>query len=317
MYDGTVYGRFAIQFGLVAGALAKLGTAYHHDTFLPEILNLETMGCFAMTEIGHGSDVQQLETQATYDSTTQEFVLTTPSKEAIKWWAGQLGTVADIAIVWAQLYIDGSHKGVHAFLVPLRDTKGVHRGNIGLKMGANAMDNGYLCLDHVRIPRVNMLDRFSQVSTEGKYLCELRPGKRFAESMNQFILGRIAMGASSLTNAAIAMTIAARYSTIRQAFGRPLIEYTTHQTQLVSLLSTHMAYLCLKSSVIRKYDQNTAQLHASSCAMKAMFADHAVNALTICRRLVGGHGYSACNRFGPLRDAQVSKLERNRFGSEN
>ena len=220
--------------------------------------------------------------------------------------------MADLAIVWAQLHVGARCHGVHAFVVPLCDTQtkrpypGVHRGDIGPKMGANAMDNGYLCLNQVRIPRKYMLDRFSHVTRDGHFHCELRPNARFAESMGQFIMGRIAMAASALTNAQLAMVTAVRYSCVRHAFGRPVIDYATHATQLVKLLSQHMVYTCLKSKVVKLHQRSVKPLHALSCIIKALFTEHAVQALTIGRRLMGGHGYSACNRLGPLRDAQVS-----------
>jgi acyl-CoA oxidase len=79
-----------------------------------------------------------------------------------------------MATVFAQLHIEGENKGVHAFLVPLRDPKGninpgIRIADVGHKMGINGVNNGRIWFDHVRIPRVNMLNKVANVTPEGKY----------------------------------------------------------------------------------------------------------------------------------------------------
>lgn len=64
--------------GLFGGAIENLGTACHHELYVKPTIDLELLGCFAMTETGHGSDVQSLETTATYDAQTHEFVIDSP-----------------------------------------------------------------------------------------------------------------------------------------------------------------------------------------------------------------------------------------------
>ena len=76
--------KFGVQFGLWGGAVHHLGTTDHHERYLKQITSLELPGCFAMTETGHGSNVQQIETTATYDPHTQEFVIDTPVERARK-----------------------------------------------------------------------------------------------------------------------------------------------------------------------------------------------------------------------------------------
>ena len=64
--------------GLFGGAIENLGTERHHKAYVQRLIDLDLLGCFAMTETGHGSDVQALETTATYDPATQEFVIDSP-----------------------------------------------------------------------------------------------------------------------------------------------------------------------------------------------------------------------------------------------
>ncbi len=73
--DLSVLVKVGVQFGLFGGAILQLGTQHHHDLYLAKLVTGETMGCFAMTETGHGSNVQALGTVATYDPGTQEFVV--------------------------------------------------------------------------------------------------------------------------------------------------------------------------------------------------------------------------------------------------
>lgn len=115
--------------------------------------NNQINGCYAQTEMGHGSNVAGLETTATFDKETDEFVIHTPSKSAIKMWPGDMGLNSNFAIVYAQLIIFGKKFGVQPFLVQLRDRvtherlAGIESGDLGPKIGYNSKDNGWLSFD--------------------------------------------------------------------------------------------------------------------------------------------------------------------------
>ena len=70
------------------------------------------VGCYAQTELGHGSNVAQLETTATLDMKTDEFVMHCPTVTSTKFWPGNLGIVANHAIVFARCIVDGNDYGV-------------------------------------------------------------------------------------------------------------------------------------------------------------------------------------------------------------
>ena len=89
-----------------------------------------------------------------------------------------MGRTANYAVVYARLILPDASTGtkdygVHPFLVQLRSlkdhsfVKGVTTGDIGAKFGTSGNDNGWLKMDHVRIPRDQMLMRFSKVHIEG------------------------------------------------------------------------------------------------------------------------------------------------------
>ena len=119
--DLSVLVKVGVQFGLFGGAILQLGTKAHHDEYLPDLITGKVMGCFAMTETGHGSNVQALGTVATYDASTEEFVITTPDDASRKDYIGNAARHAEVAVVFAQLEIDGESEGVHAIVVPLRE----------------------------------------------------------------------------------------------------------------------------------------------------------------------------------------------------
>src|SRR3954453_8087323 len=113
-----------VQFGLFGGAVLHLGPERHHERYLHRIAKLDLPGCFAMTETGHGSNVQALRTTATYEPETQEFVVHTPDDDARKDYIGNAARDGRIAAVFAQLVVGGESRGVHALLVPIRDDQG-------------------------------------------------------------------------------------------------------------------------------------------------------------------------------------------------
>src|SRR5690606_33694639 len=132
-------------------------------------------GCFAMSEVGHGSNVADLETTARFDPATRELVIDTPAESARKEWIGGAACDARMATVFAQLEVAGERHGVHAVLVPIRDDDGrplpgVRTGDSGHKMGLNGVDNGRLWFDGVRVPVDNLLDRFAQIDAAGHYV---------------------------------------------------------------------------------------------------------------------------------------------------
>ena len=121
--DLSLLVKCGVQFGLFGGAVLHLGTERHHERYLRDVASLELPGCFAMTETGHGSNVQALRTTATYDPETQEFVVHTPDDDARKDYIGNAARDGRMAAVFAQLIVGGEERGVHALLVPLRDER--------------------------------------------------------------------------------------------------------------------------------------------------------------------------------------------------
>lgn len=177
-------------------------------------------GCYAQTELGHGSNVAGLETTATYDKERDEFIINTPNISASKFWPGEMGKSASVAAVYAKLIINGKSYGVHAFFVPLRDPKtwehlpGIESGDIGPKFGYNSKDNGYLIFRNVRIPRENLFKRYAEVDKEGNF--KVKGDLRVLYSV--MLITRVTIAAVAWLTLGQALTIATRYSVVRRQF---------------------------------------------------------------------------------------------------
>jgi acyl-CoA oxidase len=315
--------KFGVQFGLWGGAVFHLGTAGHHDRYLRQIFSLELPGCFAMTETGHGSNVQQLATTATYDAATQEFVIDTPVEHARKEYIGNAACHGRMAAVFAQLIVGGDSHGVHTFVVPLRDEQGqlvpgVEIEDCGQKLGLNGVDNGLIWFRQVRVPRDALLNRYGDVTPDGRYESPIEdPSKRFFTMLGTLVQGRVCISAGALTAGKTALTIAVRYCLRRRQFGPegrmevPILDYRTQQRRLMPRLAKtfaqHYAQQELSARFHRVFsdpdvpDRERRQLESLTAGMKAATTWHAIDTIQQCREACGGAGYMAVNRFAALK----------------
>ena len=84
---------------------------------MPLLESHRILGCYAQTELGHGSNVAKLETTATLDLDTDEFVINTPTLTSTKFWPGDLGRHTTHALVMAKCVIKSKNYGIQPFIV--------------------------------------------------------------------------------------------------------------------------------------------------------------------------------------------------------
>jgi acyl-CoA oxidase len=270
-----------------------------------------------MTEIGHGSNVRDIETIATYDANTQEFVIDTPHPDARKDWIGNAADHGRMATVFAQLVVGEEHHGVHALLVPLRDASGTPLPGItiedcGAKAGMNGVDNGRIGFRQVRVPRLNLLDRFGQVSENGVYTSAIASkSRRFFTMLGTLVAGRISIAAGAMSAAKSGLTIAIRYADRRRQFGPegapevPILDYLMVQRALLPALARTYALDFAMKDLIRAYaemkEEDAREIEALAAGLKAVSSAHTVNTLQACREACGGQGYLEENRIPILK----------------
>ncbi|XP_012369957.1 peroxisomal acyl-coenzyme A oxidase 1 isoform X2 [Octodon degus] len=304
-----------LHLGMFLPTLLHQATAEQQERFFMPAWNLEITGTYAQTEMGHGTHLRGLETTATYDPKTQEFIMNSPTVTSIKWWPGGLGKTSNHAIVLAQLFTQGKCYGLHAFVVPIREM-GTHKplpgitvGDIGPKFGYEEMDNGYLKMDNYRIPRENMLMKYAQVKPDGTYVKPVSNKLTYGTMVfvRSYLVGEAARSLSK------ACTIAIRYSAVRHQSeikpGEPepqVLDFQTQQYKLFPILATAYAfqfvgkymkdtYYRINESIGQGDLSELPELHALTAGLKAFTTWTANTGIEECRLACGGHGYSHCS----------------------
>jgi len=322
--DPSLQIKSGVQWGLFGAAVLQLGTAQHHEKYLPGIMSLDVPGAFAMTETGHGSDVASVATTATYDEETQEFVIDTPFRGAWKDYLGNAAKDGIAAVVFAQLITKGVNHGVHAFYVPIRDADGAFLPGVGgeddgLKGGLNGIDNGRLHFTGVRVPRTDLLNKYGDVAEDGMYSSPISsPGRRFFTMLGTLVQGRVSLDGSAVNAAKVALKIAITYGNERRQFTagsetdeEVILDYQRHQRRLLPLLATTYAAGFAHEVFLHKFDDvfsgradsdtDRQDLETIAAALKPLSTWHALDTLQEAREACGGSGFLTENRLTSLR----------------
>jgi len=299
--------------------------------------NLEYIGAYAQTELGHGSNVRALETTATFDPVTDEFVIHSPTLSSIKWWPTGM-YAATHGIVFAQLYSKGKNYGYHGFMVQFRDDQGdlmpgVEVGEIGPKIDPRNTNIGYARFTHVRVPRFNMFARSQQLTREGDYIAAPPKLSKFKYIGMMTIRAGMVGGAYSMT--ANAATIAVRYLCIRRqgfkdstsedalASGEhAVLDYQLHQYRVFKALALaytfHFSSRYVQEFLSRVRDgimagddkaaDGLAELHATLAGMKTFCTWTAHQQVEAMRKSCGGQGFLRASGVGDLAQATAEPV---------
>lgn len=336
-YPGA-HGRLSNHTGLFEPAIRLLGSEEQVRAWDAALRDFGVLGCFALSEVAHASNARGVETTATYDASRGEFIITSPRAESGKFWIGSAASSATHAVVYAHLIVDGHAHGLNAFIVPLRDMRDgsplphVSLRDTGPKMGRNALDNGYILFSGVRIPRGNMLSRYTQVEADGT----VAASPLQALALGALVGGRIIMVHASAWTQAMALTICVRYMLVRRQFKpvearaaagldarleQQVLDYPVQLRRIVPLIASTYAYHCADLELKRMHVKlqsmleslsagDTAsmeatgawlkQVHAFSAGLKAEASWTAYHAVDTARQACGGHGYSALSGLPSL-----------------
>eukprot|EP01062_Namystynia_karyoxenos_P012064 TRINITY_DN14325_c0_g1_i2.p1 TRINITY_DN14325_c0_g1~~TRINITY_DN14325_c0_g1_i2.p1 ORF type:complete len:714 (+),score=249.29 TRINITY_DN14325_c0_g1_i2:294-2435(+) len=306
--------------------------------WVPKALRFEIIGCYAQTELGHGSNVRGLQTTAEYDEAAQEFVINTPTLQSIKWWNSNIGLTATHCVLYAQLVHRGKELGPHVFFVQVRDENhralpGVELGDCGPKLGDDAIDTGFARFRNLRIPRVHMLAKRAYIDEDGNYVkggggAKAQRSAGVAEKLHYLTMMSARSGMCAIASAKlqIAVTIATRYSLVRhqgfsdsrqgQSFHAAERQILDYQVQSFRVLrQTALAYALSFTGrwMTRRFrelygaiaagkleaGEDLPEVHASSAGLKAMSGMLASHGMEDLRKCCGGHGYLLSAGIGP------------------
>ncbi|EGG25340.1 putative acyl-CoA oxidase [Cavenderia fasciculata] len=312
--DNSLSVKMGVHFSLFGNAVLNLGTEKHHLKYLKDIDTWKLPGCFGMTELGHGSNVQGIETTATYDKDTEEFVINTPSESAQKSWIGNAAVHGQACSVFAQLITGGVNHGVHVFVVPIRNPDGSIVENVrimdnGHKLGLQGVDNGRIWFNNKRIPRDNLLNKYGDVQKDGTYSSPIQgKGKRFGTMVSPLVGGRVLISMSALNISKAALIICVRYGYQRRQFGSkgkeaPIMEYLSHQRRLFPLVASAVAFTFTVRQLKQVYcepnktPQNVKDLHILASGAKAVVTWFKTHTLQQTRESCGGQGFSSLNQI--------------------
>lgn len=281
--DSAIRGIVSVSAGLFAGPILSHGTDEQKQRWLPGIVAGELLGCFGLTEPGHGSDAANLRTKAVRDG--DDWVI-----DGEKIFITN-GTWADACLVFARTGGPGP-KGVSAFIVPT-DTPGFERREVTGKLGLRGQATAALSFSGVRVPADALLGE---------------EGQGFRIAMSTLDTGRVGIAASCTGIIAGCLAATVEYTTQRDQFGKPIAAHQLVQDLIADmsvdadaarLLVWRAADLAMRGEPF-SLAASKAKLFASEAAVRA--ANNAVQAF-------GGYGYVDDYPVAKyLRDARVMTL---------
>ncbi|HVL65406.1 MAG TPA: acyl-CoA dehydrogenase family protein [Actinomycetota bacterium] len=281
--DSSVRGVVSVNVGLVGKTILRWGTPEQRERWLPSLCSGEALGCYALTEPGHGSDAGALRARAERDGDgwvlngTKIFITN--------------GTWATHALVFARTSEEGA-RGISCFVV---DTKspGFTASKVTGKLGLRAQDTAELVLEDVRVPDGDRLGP---------------EGAGFKVAMSALDVGRMSLAAGSVGIAQGALDAAVAYARDRHAFGRSVASFQLIQGLLADIAVETEAARLLTWKVATMADRGETHTVESSHA-KYYASEAAVRAANAALQVFGGYGYVDEYPVGKyLRDARVTTL---------
>jgi alkylation response protein AidB-like acyl-CoA dehydrogenase len=281
--DSAIRGIVSVSSGLFGTSVLRHGTEEQKQRWLPDIAVGRILGCFGLTEPGHGSDAGNLRTRARRDG--DDWVID-GSKVFIT-----NGTWADVALVFARTSDDGP-RGVSAFLVPT-DTPGFEATEIKGKLGLRGQATAALSFDGVRVPADALLGEV---------------GQGFKIAMQTLDKGRVTIAAScvGIVQGCLEETVA--YTGQREQFGQPIASY--------QLVQEMIADMSVDADAARLLTWRAADLmqrgepYGTAASKAKLFASEAaVRAANLAVQAFGGYGFIdeyPVQKY--LRDARVMTL---------
>ena len=272
-----------VQNTLVNNALLRWGNAEQKKRYLPKMVS-DTVGAYALSEAGSGSDAFALQTRAELKGS--EYVL-----NGRKLWITN-GKEAGLFVLFATIDPGAGYKGITAFLVE-KNFAGFSVGKKEDKLGIRASSTCELILEDCRVPRENVLG-------------EAGKGYKIAiETLNE---GRIGIGAQMIGVARGAWEYAAKYSQERKQFGKAIADFQGIQFQIAQMATDIEAARLMVYNSARMKDAGVN--FVKEAAMTKLYASQVAERVTsLAIEIYGGYGYTKDYPVEKYwRDAKIGKI---------
>jgi alkylation response protein AidB-like acyl-CoA dehydrogenase len=251
---------------LAVDPILKYGNDAQKERYLPGLARGERIGCFALSEPASGSDAAAMRTSARRDGDawvlngTKNFITN--------------GSIADVAIVFAQTDPAKKHKGIVAFIVET-SSPGFSVGKLEKKLGLRGSDTAQLVFQDCRVPVANQLGDV---------------GEGFRVALSTLDGGRISIAAQAVGIARACLEDSLAYAKQREAFGKKIADFQAIQWMLADMATEIDAARLLTWRAAALKD--AGEEHVLAAAEAKLFAsDVAVRAARDCVQIFGGYGY--------------------------
>ncbi|MBM7460775.1 acyl-CoA dehydrogenase family protein [Rhodococcus coprophilus] len=309
--DVSVFSILMVHYNLmVATVVDRMRPNEYVTPMLAELDEFKSFGPYLATELGYGNNVANLQTTATYDAETREFVLHTPGTLASKHMSySGFSDIPKIAVVLARTIVGGRDHGVFPFLVRLTTTEGAVAG---IRTAAcpekpvQGLDNGITQFEEHRVPEQAWLSRgLATLSADGEFVAEMaNPRRRFLASMSRIFPGRLCVSSAALGASKAALYIALRFSSARLTSApgskpRAVRAHLPYRAQLYPAVAITYALTAQLNALKARYEVNPTDLALQTeiSATKAVITLVVQDIVMTCRERCGAQGIFAVNRI--------------------
>jgi alkylation response protein AidB-like acyl-CoA dehydrogenase len=266
--DSSVRGFMTVHTSLVSQCILAWGSEAQKQTYLPQLMRGEWIGCYCLTEPNAGSDAAGVETTATEDG--DGYVL-----NGEKIWITN-GGLAQLALIFASADRALKHKGLCAFLVPTGTPGFVRRKMPGRELGHRASDHAHIRFDNLRVPKAALLGA---------------KGEGFRVAMSALEHGRLGVAAGALGVAQACLDACVAFARERRQFGQRIGDFEMIQAVIANMAADVDAARMLVYRAAWLKDRGEKATRATSIA-KLFAVEAAVRAANEAVLLHGGRGYS-------------------------
>jgi len=265
--------------------IKTFGTHEQKMTFLPPVAGGESIGCYALTESGAGSDAAALKCQAILKG--DRYIV-----NGVKTFTTS-GNVSDYCVLAATEDPAKGYKGVINLIVDLKNTPGFSIGKIEEKMGIRASGTAELVFEDAEVPAENLLGK---------------PGEGFRQMLCGLDAGRIGIGAQACGIGRACLEDALEYAQGRVQFGKPISSFQAIQWKLADMATELDAaeLMLLRAAWL---EDNGHDFEKESAMAKMYASDVAMRAAVECVQIFGGYGY--CCEYPAerhMRDAKICQI---------